>query len=261
MKPATMRILGLALVALSTLGLIISVPAMATRLAKRAEEGPRAYWYVDRIYDQLFTFADREVEIENVSAQQGPMVRIRWSDDVQTIPVSGVEDERLPELLRHNDWLHAIQMVRVEGGEHPDELIAEGRGAYKLVIVARSVEPGFDPGAKGAWRYIFLELESGEDRIRRSQSTFKALEPATWQYAAAMQVTPKQALQPTAGAPRPPRAPEGEGGFEPLGWTWTVAGFSLFFLMVGGTLFAASFVSSAGLERLFSKRRARASHA
>jgi len=260
-KPGAMRIVGLSLVAVSVLGLIVSVPAMASRLAERAAKGPRAQWYVQRLFDESFSFAGEIVEFENVDSPQGPMLSVRWGDDVQTIPVTGVQDERLPELLRHDDWLRTLQMVHAEGGEDPDELIEQGEGDYKLVVVARSVEPGFDPGAKGAWRYIFLEMKPGADEMVRSQSTFKALEPGTWQYAAAMQVTPRQALAPTAGAPRPPKAPEGEGGFEPLGWTWTVAGFSLFFLTIGATLFAASFVSPERLDRIFAKRRAAASNA
>ena len=241
------------------LTLIVAAAALALALVEMTsridgavaddENSPR--WATRRIADQSFAYRGAPVTLTPAhNADAAPIVSVRWGDAEAALPVTGREDPRLPQLLRHDDWLRVFEVRAVT--DRPDPAASETApdDHRKLVAVARAPAPGYDPETWGRvrqkdWTYTFLEfLPRGA--IEQTAMPRSALPPGSWQEVAALQITPgvrrSAALKFTQSMMHPGKAPE-EDSFSSLGWTWTVAGLSVMGLVVGAMLFGASFIT------------------
>lgn len=206
----------LAAVSLGVLG--VSVWRLGTGVAAYHEAKPPAVWAFQSLADRAFTFAGREVSLEDQKDGDGSWVVLRYGDQERRLRVAIPGNPALPGLVPHNDWLRVLRFAE-SSGVRVDELqrrINAGEARDRLAVVTRTPMPGADPQTFGAvnrkaWSFDFYELmpdgtiEHGRFGfpVRGRPSLMRALRgegplPAgrprlkegTWQYNAAMQVMP-----------------------------------------------------------------------
>lgn len=268
-RPRLTLVSGLALMALSLAGLVVSIPAMADRLSHRPELRDRPLaWFEDPVTIDRFTFRGEPVAIEtrerdeSGAALDPPIVVVTWRGQEAHFPVGGRDDPRLPGLLRHEDWFKIMTMAQAKAPSSDEvrRMIAEGRTRPRLIAAARYPAEGYDPGSWGLvrrreWRYRFVEfLADGpaESSIRSWETTYADLERAVapgpydkpvelsradeaeklWQHGAMLQVTPAMLYR--------ARDKQVQQGIHAMGWTWPVGGASMLGLAAGAALVAAS---------------------
>ncbi len=237
MSPRRNRIIGGAIILAGAAMLAFALPAMTARLRERSETAPPVRWFVETVYDDEFRYHGHPVELRTVSDGPEAFVEVHWMGAVERLPVTGRDDPRLPELMRHADWLRVLQMVKVRGGQTPDEALATPEGEHRVVVASRAPDEGLSENKRGkmrrnAWKYTFVRLlpEGGVDR---SSAFLPQLEQRTWQHAAALEVT---------NTPRRPAAELVDDGFGALGWTWPVGGIGVLLLFVGAMVVGGSFL-------------------
>ncbi len=249
------RLIAVILIALSLAGLGVSVPMMASKLGKRDNH---LVFFGKPIADNEFGYHGEPVEIATVDAPaEGGgtrrMLEIRWRGAVDSTPiVDGMrEDDRLPGLLRHSEWLRVLTYAE---GAKTDADIAAGVDAGTitphLIVAMRSPPEGFDGGSWGSvrrreWVYRFVELlppGSGADAagpFKVTVSTYAEIEKLGdpvfrreqgregdfWQYAAMEQVTPATLFR--------ARNRNMNDAMGSMGWTWPAAGTSVMGLIAG----------------------------
>lgn len=250
---------GFLLVALALIGLIVSIPAMAQRLANR---GGGVVWFHDPIPAQDFTFLGAPASVHTVDpplgVDQRPTLVVTWRGETTSVEIEkGIyDDPRLPGLLRHDDWLRILVMA--EGARSREELdrkIAEGSVQPRLVIAMRFPAENYDPGSWGSvrrreWRYRFLELlpesRSPEKKTEWFEGTYADLdklgdpayvrssgrESEVWKYAAMQHVTPTLLFR--------SKNKSIDDAMRAMGWTWPLAGVSIMALVVGALIIAVA---------------------
>ncbi len=129
-------------------------------------EGRIVYAFMP-INDRAFSFAGKDVRVEEVPADPAHpadmgSVRFVYGDDELvlpvTIPLNRYADE-MPDLTRHNDWMRILRFAPVTGRRIAD-LEADmdaGKIPDRLVIATRSLRPGVNPETWGkVWRTDWL---------------------------------------------------------------------------------------------------------
>lgn len=252
MAASFVRLLGGALIVAGVATLAVSAPELVQRIRAQATDAPRTQWAGRTVSDDSFNYRGQPVTLETTRDDAGPVVSVRWGAAAESMPVTGLDDPRLPKLLRHKDWLRVLELTPVTGGQSPDAALAGGAESI-LVIVGRAPAAGYDPATWGAvldgeWRYTFLKL-SASGGIERSEAPAADLTPDTWQAAAAFAVNPELTRSASVSATmrtlHPGKAPARDS-FSGLGWTWSASGLAVMGIVVGGMLFAGSFLSRRG---------------
>lgn len=271
-RPRALRgaILGWCLLILSTLGLFISIPVMALRLSDRPDLQRRPLvWFESAAVGDSFEFQGERVAVEtqerNAAGQalERPQIVIRWRGQELRWDVGGRDDQRLPGLLRHEEWFRIMPMVQANAASDDEvkRLIGQGEIQPRLIAVGRYPAEGFNAGSWGLvrrreWRYRFAEFLTEGDAaqsIRTSESTYGELEgviapgpydkPRTdltdddrerirWQHAAMIQVTPAPLYR--------ARDKQVDKALAIMGWTWPTAGASVLGIIVGALLIATA---------------------
>lgn len=259
------RLIAVMLIVLSLAGLGVSVTMMASRLGKRDNH---LVFFGKPIADSEFGYRGEHVSIVTVDAPveagggRGTQrtLEIRWRGGVYSTPiVDGMrEDDRLPGLLRHSEWLRVLTYA--EGARTDAEIAAAvdaGTITPHLIVAMRSPPEGFDAGSWGSvrrreWVYQFVELlpppplSPGEARAVSSPEPFKVTrgtyaeieklgepgyrraegrEADYWQYAAMEQVTPATLFR--------SKNRNMNDAMASMGWTWPAAGTSIMGLIAG----------------------------
>ena len=255
----TLKPIAVVIVALSLAGLVASSVLMARRLGQRDNH---LVWFSDAIVKPGFEFEGNSLEfVENTPPEDAPTrprtLEIRYRGEAHAIPIepSMRVDDRLPGLLKYDDWLRVHFFA--EGAKTEHDLagaIARKEIAPRLVISVRRVPDGFDPATWGSvrrreWRYTFIEPQpagsAGDPKpLRVIEATYGDLDKLAspsfrraegreadyWQFAAMEKVTP-----PTLFRSRNRQMDE---AMQSMGWTWPVAGICILGV-IGGTLLLA----------------------
>lgn len=226
-KPA--RILGAAMILASVGALAVSIPAMARQIrASNAGRDlpffgtrsppPDALPFVDGVAVFAWGVGRGTAPVAMTLADEGRTLDVEYRGESRAVPITGAIDERLPGFARFRDGqlkLVVISEERPGAPGAPDAPAASGapsdeaRDADPLdrlilaVRVEREVRPDEDPSEmagvvdRKAWRYEFLEfapvgVETGGPMIRVHEIAYADLPEweRTWQYAAALNVTP-----------------------------------------------------------------------
>lgn len=234
MKARTLRLTGVATMAVSAVALGVALLGMTDRLRSHYESDPRDFWQSNSIHDDEFTFDGAPIEVRTVGVGDDRRVDVRWKGDEASLPVTGEEDERFPELLRHQQWLRVMEMAFVPSGSTREAAIEQGVAQRRVVVVSRE-RPVAEAGERLSRRdrtnrslFRFIVLPEGE-RLREEQAIFETLDQRSWQWAAAVSLV----------AAKPDMV---DDGFEQLGWTWGLAQVSVLLLVIGAMIFGASFV-------------------
>ncbi len=263
MKP--IGLIGIAMIALSVIGLAVSIPAMGKRLQSRPELRDRpVVWFQEPLIDENLLVNGEPLNfnvIDNADVEGGRALRITWRSQTADLPILGVDDPRLPGLMRFEDWLAVLPMLEGRGSRQQDVIdqLEAGEATPRLIIAARLPAEGLDPGSWGLvqrqnYRYRFLELNEApaDPPIVESQRTYRELEAIFapgphspviemtkaekdliyWQHAAMQRVTPAQLYR--------AKDKQVQSAMLSMGWTWPVAGFSIIGLAAGVFMIAAS---------------------
>jgi hypothetical protein len=230
----------IALAVLCLTVLLVSVAAMADKVADFNRSEERTLWMLKGVNLREFLFAGRPVKIEDVRAQQGEAVRVVYGAQELVIQATiPPKDERLPGLKRHEDWMQLVRFAD-QGRDTSDEFrrkLDAGEVKDRLTIVVRRPLAD-DPrtlgqGWKKQWVFDFYEFlpeggfatetwayPSGRtiDKIKEG-----ALQEGSWQYAAALSVMPKL---------RKPNPRFGNDALHAMEWTLPAAAFSGLGLLV-----------------------------
>lgn len=272
--------LGLALAGAALLAL--TLPTMSRRLRAHNERASFQRYAFQQINDERFEFMGEPGSVRLVNAEgasggaQG--VEIAWRGETLRIASSGRSEARLPGLLKVDDWLKVLQMRELERGEAG---VAPRDSGTRIIVVARRPASGADDAKyvdRKGWVYDLVELrrsgaseapaplpspgtERGGGRKERAPLVnefnqteafarwtvnFAALPEyeRTWQYAAALAVTPRLSY---------PRNKFTDDGLAAMGWTWPAAGVGVLGVVCGAVILGASTVRR---ERLGARFRA-----
>lgn len=259
------RIIGVLLLALGAMGLAFAVPTMVRRVRAHNQDASFQRWAFQPIQDDEFEFSGEPIRIE-VAPAAG--VRASWRGETIELPSGGRTDPRLPGLVKAGDWMQVMEMRPLERvGTAPDAPLAPAHDAddSRLILVARRPAPGASDerfvNRKG-WVYEIVRFRRpGEapdeplrepapdkrgaptlnafthtDAVSRWTINFAALPnyERTWQYAAALAVTPRLGY---------PRNKFTDDGLHAMAWTWPAAGVSTLSLVAGLTALASGRVS------------------
>lgn len=260
------RTIGLAAMLAGALALAATLPAMSRRLRDHNERADFQRFAFQRINEEEFSFLGEPAHVALVSgtASAPESVEVRWGGETVTIPAGGRSEARLPGLLKVDDWLQVLQMREIERGPHG---VAPKPDGTRVIVVARRPAPGADDARfvnRKAWLYDVVELRRPDgpepeplptpepvlragrkdpaplvsdfvrtNAIARWTINFAALPnyERTWQYAAALAVTPRLSY---------PRNKFTDDGLSAMAWTWPAAGVGVLGVVVGGVLVASS---------------------
>lgn len=260
--------IGLLLTVASLVLLCASIWQMQRKLSTRSDLKDRpVVWFNEPIVEPSFRFQDVPCEVRTVTTEAGEKhVEIDWRGRTVTLPVGGRDDERLPKMLRHEDWLKILPMAEERAGTQDQviEKLVSGQTKPRLIVAARYPAEGFNSGSWGLvrrrdWRYRFIELRvdgPAEESVVEYATTYREIErivapgprdqpiegltdrqreEAAWQYYAMLQVTPAPLY----------RAKDKvvEQGMRAMGWTWPAAGTATMGLIVGLGLLMSSRVA------------------
>jgi hypothetical protein len=210
---------------------------MMRRVARFHDEVPRQIFAFQRVILQSFSFAGRDVVLEDdLSNPEQPFVVVRYGSDELRLRVTIPGNPVLPPEVRHADWMRVMRFIPAAGMtvEEAKRKIDTGEIPDRLVIVTRTPRAGVDPQTWGSvwkrdWEFDFYEFlpEGGFRRERLSYPTARGarqprpgeLQENTWQLQAALH------LMPQAGAIGPTRN-FSQDGLSAAGWTLPLAAFS-----------------------------------
>lgn len=267
MSNRTLRRIGLVVTILSIGAVAVVMPAMARKVGAHRERVAAERWAVQRVAEGEFVYFDgvrgRVVE------RPGDAIRLEWGEDAVEIPVGGRNAPGLPGVLRYEAWFAILAMAPARGDiEELEEGLADGSIEPRFIAVARQPAPGVDPETWGVadtsdWRYRYWILTPegtiepfaepysytyyGEEVVETDYRSYKALKrlpSSSWQFVAAMEVTPGLHT-PAARNSSPISYPNYAGvreDIEAMGWTWPASGVAFLGLSVGVIMLAASFV-------------------
>ncbi|MFG0274244.1 MAG: hypothetical protein ACF8QF_04220 [Phycisphaerales bacterium] len=261
-----LRRVGLLLTAIAVAAVAIIMPAMARKVGAHREQVSSERWAVRIVSADTFEyFSGVEGRVEEV----GDAIRLEWGDDAITVPIGGENVPGLPGLRRYKAWFAVLAMAPVTGDiPELEKGLADGTITERLVAVARQPAPRVDPETWGVadtsdWRYLFWTLTPegalerfdepytytyyGEEVVEAGYRSYKALKrlpSSSWQFVAAMEVTPGLHT-PAARNSSPISYPNYAGvrdDINAMGWTWPASGVAFLVLIVGVLFLSASFV-------------------
>jgi hypothetical protein len=205
MKARFASMIGLAIAAVSVVGLGVGGYGMAQRLAHRTDLSERPMvWFAEPVIDSAFVFAGHDGEVNMVEAPppasnpDDPFLHvvewpgatrhltIAWRGHTVCLPIVGKDQPAFPDLMRFEDWLRIAPMVvaKAESNAQITELLREHKAQPRLVVSARYPAEGFDPESWGLvrrqdWPYVFVELRGDgpdESAVTVSRATYRELE-------------------------------------------------------------------------------------
>jgi hypothetical protein len=197
------RAIGISVALIALLVFVASGVRMARAVSEHYRTHARELFVFQPIEDRHFTFAGREVAIQDGVGDAGQLiVRLTYGDDSVTLtPTIRPGPAELPGLERHNDWLRVMQIAPARGMTQArfNERLASGEINARLVALVRRPPLGADERTyakvwRTDWRYEFHELwpEGGIGRqILRHPTGDEPpapdeLVPGTWQFEAAL---------------------------------------------------------------------------
>ena len=221
---------------LSGVLLAASVGALTQRLAAFYREHPTKHWVFQDLDTRLFTYAGRNVSLEDEKDESGTRyLNIGYGD--QRLRLRVAIPHRQHDLLvahglaAHRDWMRVLRFVEVSGMD-PDDAVGKMERREitdRLAIVCRIPRAGVDPQTWGDawkkdWSFEFYEfLPDGTITTERLHypTTRRGEAPrpgelleGSWQFDAALFTMPK------AGVPNQQFL---NTGFKAMGWTFPVA--------------------------------------
>lgn len=270
---ASPRTIGVGLMTLGAIGLSLSIAAMTQRLRQHNREADFPRWkFADAVTASDIDYAGEPIRIADGKTETGdPAVNVTYRGETIAIPVGGRNQESLPGMLRYSDWLQVFEMEQTRGRAHAHKGHEEGAPA-RLVLVARQPAPGESDLKylnRRAWLYDIVEFRKADDqtttpapeplpapapdaraaRTGAPPTSEFALTPAfarwrvnfsalpsyerTWQYAAALSVTPRLSF---------PTNKFTDDGMAAMNWTWPAAGFSGLSIVIGLIVTAGTLV-------------------
>ncbi|TVQ64452.1 MAG: hypothetical protein EA379_01480 [Phycisphaerales bacterium] len=264
MTPATTRLLGAGLLAASLLALFVIMPEMVRRLRVHNLQAEYVRYAFSMVDTPDFNFAGLPVTIREIEQRGDRLLEITWRGESTRIRMTGRSDDRLPDLVKYEDWLQVYEIAEIP----PRDVEPAERTPTRLVIVARHPPHGGEVDtwavtARREWVYELVQLlrpddeqpqplpEPVPDPTRRAPSVppvsdfsatdafarwtfnFVALPEyqRTWHYSAALGVTPRLKY---------PRNQFTDDGMSAMNWTWPAAGAAILGLLAGGALLGAS---------------------
>ena len=260
MSPNRTRAIGFALTVISVAVFIPSVLAIADRLENRRVP---LVWFLDPILSHDFAFRDEPLHVDettvvNERGEEQPAVVVTYKGEKTLIPVEE-RDERLPDLLKYENWMEILPMVEGQGARSADEIerkLADGEVRPRLIIATRHTPEAYDPGSWGLvrrkdWKYVFYEFLPNappEESVRVREGTYRELEQLVdpdiraeqgreddlWMYHAMIQVTPASYY---------PKNKQVDESIAAMGWAWPAAGVSVLSLVAGMMLIFMSRVN------------------
>ena len=264
------RVLGLAILALSVASLGVSLPVMARQIrAQNADADlpffgirspdPASLPFVEGVarFNWGLSGGTAPVTLTLVDRDASPALRIDYRDESRLVPITGPVDARLPGLARFRDGQIKLEVI---SEQRPRLAASESDAPVKsapdrLVLVARierDIDPDKDPSSmagvvdRKAWRYDiteFVPLGAASDRAMIVHEIGYAELPEherTWQYAAALSVTPPTKL------PKMKDPMGSNQGLAAVTWPLPVAGVGGLLFVLGTMVFAGSFVKTPG---------------
>lgn len=251
MNRKTLRWSGAALAVLSAAVFGAAVWEMSDRLQERREIDPVELHYFITLAADEFEYLGRPVRIKTIAADRGGEVSVTYGDATSSFPIVGRDVPELGEITRHNDWLRVL-LLAGEAGNRADQhaLMKETAPGSALVLVSRAAAPGLDPDTWGSanykdWVYQFIIFEP-DGTLTRFTRTYRELaaDPHSWEFAAAMNVTPSlhtPAMRSSSPMAYPNYGPVRDS-INAMGWTWPAAGVSVLTLLIGLMMFGGSYV-------------------
>lgn len=260
MSPTRTRITGFALTVIS---LAVFAPAVLTIANRLEDRRVPLVWFLDPILSHDFAFRDEplhvdETTIVNDRGEEQPAVVVTYKGEKTLIPVEE-RDERLPELLKYENWMEILPMVEGKGARSADEIeqkLAADEVKPRLIIAARYTPEEYDPGSWGLvrrkdWKYVFYEFlhdAPPEESVRVREDTYRELEQLVdpdvraelgreddlWMYHAMIQVTPASYY---------PKNKQVDESIAAMGWAWPAAGVSVLAFVAGVMLIFMSRVN------------------
>lgn len=202
------RRIAVAVALLSAVGLVGSVAVMAKRVSEHNEQERKVYFFKE-ITKKSFEFAGRPVHITDINpGTENWHLNVAYGPEHVRLAVAVPGNPALPDLVAHNDWLRVLLFAEATKmtSETLQKKIEAGEIPTRLAIVTRTPTPGAQKGSwqdvwRSGWSYDFYEFER-DGTFKRERFTFPTGKPDrnpklgqipadTWQYQAAMAVTPR----------------------------------------------------------------------
>lgn len=261
MSPTRSRMIGYALIVVSLAVFVPAIIAIADRLDDRRVP---LVWFLDPILSHDFAYRGEPLHVEDTTiindrGEEQPAVSIEYRGEKTLIPVEA-RDERLPDLLKYENWMEILPMVEGRGArstEQIEEKLAAGETEGQLIVATRHTPEDYDPGSWGLvrrkdWRYVFYEFlhdAPPEQSVRVREGTYRELEELVdpdireelgreddlWMYYAMIQVTPSRYY---------PKNKQVDESIAAMGWSWPAAGVSILGFIAGAMLIAVSRVGA-----------------
>jgi len=272
MERKAQRKIGLALMTLSVVALAFAVPEMVQRIRAHAADAEPPRWQAEVFNRAEFTHRGRDFSLTTEKTPDGPRVLVRYGEERESLYTQGLDDDRLPGLARHLNWLKIIALSRSDALASPEaaieEQLAQGpdaselTDAWRVAVVARRPTTLRDPDEWKAvkakdwkeWTYTFLELT--DDGVERADIVYTDLEPDGWRRFAAGIVTPG-VHKDDARRLSVLSYPNYEGVnsvIGAMGWTWAGVGVGAMVFVIGAVFLLLSFGSKQHVERVIRER-------
>jgi hypothetical protein len=258
------RIVGATLILASVAALAVAIPAMARQI--RAENAgqdlpffgmrsppPTALPFIDGKASFAWGIGQGTAPVTVTLDEAASNLRVEYRGETHAVPMTGAIDPRLPGFARFRD--NQVQLVVISEerpARTPEGLESEPTGPDRLVLAARierDLRPDEDPSEmaglvdRKAWRYQILEfapvgVETDGPMIRVHEIPYADLPELerTWQYAAALNVTPPLKF------PKLSDPMKSNRGLNGVTWPFPVAGLAILTGALGVIVLSGSFV-------------------
>lgn len=266
--PRTARVFGAALILASVGALAVSIPAMARQIrASNANVDLPFFGTRSPAYDELLFLEGKAVFSWGIGSGMAPVtftldesnhrLVVDYRGETRAVPVTGMVDERLPGFARYRDGQIRLVVISEERPRRESNAAptSEPVRADRLVLAARverDVREGEDPSEmagmvdRKSWRYELLEFappgaEFDAPMIAHQEIAYADLPEweRTWQYAAALVVTPSLKF------PKLKDPMASNRGLDGVTWPFPVAASAILVGSLGLIVFAGSFVRRA----------------
>lgn len=233
------RRIAVAVAVLSGIGLCASVGVMAQRVSLHNERERKVYFFKE-IVKKDFEFGGRPIHISDIDPGTANWhLNVAYGPENVRLAVTVPGNPHLPDLAAHNDWMRVLLFAEAKKmtAATLQSKIEAGDVPARLAIVTRTPTPGAEKGSwqevwRSGWGYDFYEFEP-DGSIKHERFTFPTGKPNrdpkagqlpadTWQYQAAMAVTPQT---------QRPNSRFTMDGLNAAGWTLPIAAWCTMLLM------------------------------